>query len=322
VHYRDTSRMRQLECANFGCLSVSAERVNRQFGSLLNTIQLPGLWQDVVLQECYEIIRENGTEQLMDQRSKLEAEKKGLVMAFAKGYISEEELDIEIARVRSTLLSLPRVRGYGSGEEYGQHAIAVGKSLMEAANCWISGTSTERRDLVWSMLDLNGLVYDLQRQCIVGIKPRDVALPALKLGLQEHWRLHDQGLWLREEYIDIYAATGKVELGDALRSRGRRLGADQWQEAKHLLQEGMPPQEVARHFHVSTWVILRLIQRDEPERTAQQQPKLGAEQQLEAMEMLRQGKSLRQVAARFHVSRMAIWRMVHRAVEEVKFQGQ
>jgi transposase len=141
-------------------------------------------------------------------------------------------------------------------------------------------------------------------------------MPALELGLQQHWELRDQGLWLREEYIDSFAAAGKVKLGDALSSRGRRLGADQCQEAMRMLQDGMPPQEVAEHFRVSSWVIIRLIQRDEPEPTAQQQPKLGADQQSEAIEMLRQGKSLRQVAAHFHVSRMAIWRMVHRAVED------
>jgi DNA invertase Pin-like site-specific DNA recombinase len=77
----------------------------------------------------------------------------------------------------------------------------------------------------------------------------------------------------------------------------------------------MSPQKVARQLGVSYWVIFRLMKRDMPDRSRQQQPKLTREQGVAAREMLCQGQSLRQIAAQFGVSRMAIWRMTRRDME-------
>jgi transposase len=94
------------------------------------------------------------------------------------------------------------------------------------------------------------------------------------------------------------------------------MTSEQRKEALALLEDGMSPQRVAQQCGVSYWVIFRLMKRDMPERTRQQQPKLTPEQEAAAREMLRQGQSLRQIAAHFSVSRMAIWRMTRRDVEK------
>ncbi len=38
--------------------------------------------------------------------------------------------------------------------------------------------------MVWSLLDAEGVVYDLERQVIIGLKPRASVLPVLALGLE------------------------------------------------------------------------------------------------------------------------------------------
>jgi transposase len=82
------------------------------------------------------------------------------------------------------------------------------------------------------------------------------------------------------------------------------------------LHAGQSPQQVADHFGVSYWVILRLIKRHDPAKLpAQQQPKLTPEQQAEARRMLAEGMTLRQVGRHFGVSYGAIWRLTRRDQE-------
>jgi hypothetical protein len=57
----------------------------------------------------------------------------------------------------------------------------------------------ERRDIVWSLLNAEGLIYDLERRVIVGLMPREGVL-ALGLEATRMWVQRDGGLWLREEY--------------------------------------------------------------------------------------------------------------------------
>ncbi|GHO73924.1 hypothetical protein KSD_16950 [Ktedonobacter sp. SOSP1-85] len=46
------------------------------------------------------------------------------------------------------------------------------------------------------------LIYDLERQVIVGLVPRPSVFPVLALGLQQtgKWEPREEGLWLRTEY--------------------------------------------------------------------------------------------------------------------------
>ncbi len=56
--------------------------------------------------------------------------------------------------------------------------------------------------MVWTLLDKEGLLYDLERRIIVGLKPRTDVLAILALGLEATamWEQHGENLWLRENY--------------------------------------------------------------------------------------------------------------------------
>jgi hypothetical protein len=132
------------------------------------------------------------------------------VTDFIKGAISEEELDAAMAGMQAELATLP-LPGTRSDEERIQAALSAGETLGTLAEYWSEATAEERRDLVWSLLPIGGLVYDLERQAIVGLLPRESVLPVLSLGLEAsgHWEQRDGGLWLREEYRRRSGAGGR-----------------------------------------------------------------------------------------------------------------
>jgi DNA-binding CsgD family transcriptional regulator len=276
-------------------------------------VLLPNTWREIIAQQCREITHDEGTDQVVALRAELESEQKRLVTAFGKGYITEDELDIEVARIRGELSALPSARSLQDAAGYLQQAIAAGETLADMASRWGNATPEERRDLVWGLLCHNGLVYDLQRQGIAGLIPRPTVLPLLELGLREHWELRNDALWLRPEQADSYFLRNN-DARDVVHNRVHRMTSEQRQEVLALLEDGMSPQQVAQQCGISYWVIFRLMKRDMPRRTRQQQPGLTPEQEATAREMLRQGQSLRQIAAHFSVSRMAIWRMTRRDV--------
>ena len=172
--------------------------------------------------------------------------------------------------------------------------------------------------MVWALLQLGGLVYDLERRVIVGLLPRPDMLPVLSLAFETEWEMRDEGLWLREAYRQARAATQpKTVLQEHLPRRAHALSAQQREEALSLLQEGQTPQRVADQFGVSYWVILRLLKRTVPKLLpAQQQPKLSVTQAEEARAQVAMGWSLRKVGKRFGVSYGAIWRLMQRAQYE------
>jgi len=196
-----------------------------------------------------------------------------------------------------------------------QAALEAGETLADMASYWGEATAEERRDMVWALLAVEGLVYDLERQGIVGLVPRPDTLPVLALGLGDQWEQRpDGGLWLRD------GATGghlrPSGLQDRPPFRPGKLTPQQRDDALAQLRAGQSPQQVADALGVSYWVILRLIKRRDPAHLpAQQQPKLTPAQQLGARRMLAQGMTLRQVGRQFGVSYGAIWRLTQRDQE-------
>ena len=196
-----------------------------------------------------------------------------------------------------------------------QAALDAGETLSDMASYWGEATAEEWRDMVWALLALEGLIYDLERQGIVGLAPRPDTLPVLALGLGEQWEQRpDGGLWLRD------GATGgqlrPAGLEDKPPFRPGNLRSQLRDEALAQLRAGQSPQQVADTFGVSYWVILRLIKRHDPAKLpAQQQPKLTHDQQAEARRMLAEGMALRQVGRHFGVSYGAIWRLTQRDQE-------
>jgi hypothetical protein len=95
AYYKDTSSVRKLPCPHFGCLSVRAATVVRQFGELLASVTLPAHWREAVAARCDETEgeRDDAAKQAQARRVELEAEQKRLVQAFTKGYLAEVDLD-------------------------------------------------------------------------------------------------------------------------------------------------------------------------------------------------------------------------------------
>ena len=237
-----------------------------------------------------------------------------MALAFTKGVIAEETLDAQVARIRAELVTLPlppgsrhRQRDAG-GAGRGRDACGYGELLGRG-----DGGRATRYGL--GAAGLEGLVYDLERQGIVGLIPRPDTLPVLALGLGEQWEQRpDGGLWLRD------SATGSqlrpAGLEDKPPFRPGNLRAHLQAAALAQLRAGLSPQEVADTFGVSYWVIFRLIKRHDPANLpTQQQPKLSPEQQAEARRMLAEGMTLRQVGRHFGVSYGAIWRLTKRDQE-------
>jgi transposase len=155
----------------------------------------------------------------------------------------------------------------------------------------------------------------------MGLVPRPDVLPVLALALEGEWEERGDGLWLREEYQQRYAARTTVQILDSGPPyRANALTPAQRTEATELLQAGRSPQQVADHFEVSYWVIFRLMKRTLPKLLPrQQQPKLSLDQMAEARRLLASGLSMRKVAKRFPgVSYGAIWRMMQRDAKRRK----
>ena len=57
--------------------------------------------------------------------------------------------------------------------------------------------------MVWSLLMIEGLIYNLERRAIIDLLPRADVLPVLALDLEgtAQWEQRDNSLWLRSEYL-------------------------------------------------------------------------------------------------------------------------
>jgi DNA invertase Pin-like site-specific DNA recombinase len=310
AYYKDTSLVRRLPCAAYGCLSVKSPLVVAQFGALLASVALPPQWREAVAARCAEQTQDPGLERSHARRAELEAEQDRLVNAYAKGFLSEEKLDEQVGRIRAELVTLPLPQARDT-ETVTRAALAAGETLADMAGYWGEASDEERRDMVWALLALEGLVYDLEHQGIVGLIPRPDTLPVLALGLGSGWEQRDDGLWPRETAAATYARS--AGLADAPPIRSTSLSPAQRDQALELVRAGRSPQRVADDLGVSYWVILRLLKRHAPAQLpSQQQPKLSPAQQQEARRLLGQGKTLRQVGAHFGVSYGAIWRLTQR----------
>lgn len=312
-YYSDTSRTGHLECTASGSLTVRSERVNQQFGDVLGSIVLPTSWRQAIAERCQEETKEGDAERVRRRRAELEAEQKRVVTVFTKGVITEEELDAAMEHIRAELATLP-LPGTRSGDEMTQAALSAGETLGNMGDYWSEATAEERRDLVWSLLTIGGLVYDLERQGIVGLLPRESVLPVLSLGLEAtaHWEQRDGGLWLRQEY---WSEKRTRSTPHVLPPQVASLTPAQREEGVALLQQGWSLRDVAHQLGASRGSIHRLA-RKAGVMLPEKGPKLTPTQQEEALEMVRSGASLRQVAQRFGMNHESVRRLVRKKQRE------
>src|SRR5712692_9985170 len=184
-HYRDTSLERKLPCSTTGSLSVRSTLVMQQFGEVLRSVELPTAWREAIAEQCQAAAsaEDGDQERIRRRRTELAEEQERLIDVYTKGYISEQALDEKMGRIRSELFALP-VPESKDTEKTTREAISAGETLERMADYWNEATAEERRDMVWSLLNAEGVVYDLERQVVVGLKPRASVLPVLALGLE------------------------------------------------------------------------------------------------------------------------------------------
>ncbi len=313
-YYSDTSLVRKLECAASGSLTVRSGIVIQQFGEMLRSIILPDSWRQAIAERCMaETKEEEDIERVRLRRAELEAEQKRLVTVFTIGFISEEQLDVAMERIRAELFTLP-MPVTRSAEELTRAALSAGETLENMADYWNEATAEERRDMVWSLLNVGGLIFDLERRVIVGILPRESFIPVMSLGLEAtaRWEQRSGGLWLCEGY---WPEKLERSVPHILPPQAPSLTLVQQEDAVALLQQGWSIREVAQHLGASRGSIHRLA-RKEGVQLQDNGPKLTPSQQEEAMEMLRSGASLRKVAERFGINHESVRRMIKRKQHE------
>jgi site-specific DNA recombinase len=62
-----------------------------------------------------------------------------------------------------------------------EEVLAAGKQMPELAALWQVATVQERREMIMLLLEPGGLLYDLQEQRIIALRPRPAFLPTLRL---------------------------------------------------------------------------------------------------------------------------------------------
>ncbi len=316
-YYVDTSLERKLPCPTSGNLSVRASLVIIQFGEILRSFELPIEWREAIAKRCQATNggKDNEGERIQRRRSELDAEQKRLISVFTKGYITEQDLDEQMERVRTELFSLPIVVVQDPGK-ITQEALSAGETLEKVADYWSEAMPEERRDMVWSLLKAEGLVYDLERHIIVGLKPRAGVLPALALGLEatSMWEQREDDLWLREDYWPPKRETKRL---GPLPS----LTPAQQEQAIMLIRQGMSLRKVAELLGTSYESVHRLIKQEGIVLQPSTQ-KLPPDQLEEAFELLRADIPLREVAGRFGISHESLRRLAQRDGIEVRSRGQ
>jgi transposase len=306
-YYKDTSKIRKLDCPLPEALSIKEATVLYQFGDLLRSINLPERWQETISAWVSQGNAEDRRAAHLEQRRlELEAEQKRLVTAFAKGYLTEEDLDAQVAPLRAELFALPLRLAHNAVQE----TLNVGETLEEVASYWSEAAHEQRQEIVTGFLAGEGLIYDLERRAIVGLLPHASVLPVLTLGLQHtaQWEQRDGGLWLLQ---DSWPPKQDLTKRHIPPPPPPSLSPAQREEAVKLLHEpGMSLRNVASRLGTSRATIHRLAQQE----GIQLQPsrKLSDEQRLEAFALLEQGMSLRQVAKQFGIGAESLRRLVAR----------
>ena len=162
-----------------------------------------------------------------------------------------------MARIQQELQTLP-VPMARNVAEFTQAAITAAATLSDMAAYWFEAAEEERRDIVWALLTLGGLVYDLERQDIVGILPRADVEPVLAVGLAPRWQQGEGGLWLLREWWPPKRPRDDYHRPPLIPPK---LNEEQAAEARRLVESGLSLRVVAKQFSVSRMAVHRALRR-------------------------------------------------------------
>ncbi len=317
AYYVDTSLERKLPCATSGNLSVRSSLVMMQFGDILRSIELPETWREEIAVRCHREQHGDDTDaqRIHKRRAEIAAEQDRLIAVFTKGYLDESDFDERMGRLRTELFALP-IPETRDAEKLTQKAISAGETLAHMADYWYEALPEERRDMVWSLLTIEGLIYDLERFAIIGLKPREGVLPVLALGLEATgmWEQRDGMLWLRDDYWPL-------KRDETYPSRPPSLTPAQQERAIALIRQGLSLRKVADLFETSYEVIRRVVARHGiPLQRSER--KLTAEQLEQAYALLRADVPFRQVAQQFGIHAESLRRLALRDGVTLRARGE
>jgi hypothetical protein len=128
---------------------VKSTTVLRQFGEVLASVALPPQWREAVAACCEDEVGNGDAagRRVQTRREELEAEQKRILNIYTKGYLSEEDMEAQVERVRAELVTLP-VPMHRDVEECAEAAITAGETLGDMAGYWAIASDGERRDMV------------------------------------------------------------------------------------------------------------------------------------------------------------------------------
>jgi site-specific DNA recombinase len=187
LYYRDVAKTRQIPCPTGGSLLVRVDLVREQFGEFLEGLTLPEHWREEVHRRMVEQLEQAGHSSLdlARERERLRLKRARILKQHRDGYISDKELQTEVAAVDFALnkLAVPEADGVKLDA-----IIEAGERLPGIAALWKVATIEERRELVALLLEPGGFYYDLELKLIAALKPRPVFLPIFRLipGLAEY----------------------------------------------------------------------------------------------------------------------------------------
>jgi len=316
-YYRDTSVDRKLPCPAMGNRTVRSSLVVMQFGEVLRSIELPASWREAIAERCSAPASQEDDENGRNRkrRAELDAEQRRLIALFRKGYISEQDLDAQMEEIRAEQFTLP-VPEIKDTRKMTQEALSAGETLAGMADYWSEALPEERRDMVWSLLNVEGLIYDLERHIIVGLKPSAGVLPVLALGLEatKMWEQREGALWLREEFWPPRRERERP-------GRSPNLSPAEQERAIMLIRQGMPLREVAELFHTS-YESMRRLAKSRAVELQRSERKLTPEQLEQAYALLRSDTPFREVAQRFSINPESLRRLAQRDGVPVRARGE
>jgi transposase len=276
---------------------------------------------------CREIATSIDSGLPQERRQALEAEQSRIIETFHKGYIDAARLAEMIGDIRTELAKIP-LAPIHDPEGLLERAQEVADLLGDLANYWSTASMRRQHEVIAALLMPEGLVYDLQRQLIIGLRPRPEAVPALELALADEWQRGDDDrsrgletsrytnmLWLKPEYYDRYARRSAAAAAEYQPAQRSSVTNEQRERALALLATDQSLQQIADLVGISYWAALRLAQRfadPDAQLPSHQRSKLSDAEQQAVVGLLASGMSLRAVAKQFDVSYASIDRIKRR----------
>ena len=160
-YYKDMAKARQIPCPAGGYLQIRTTIVIEQFGELLQGLQLPPYWRDIIRERMLEDAKKTGfdLETMELEKERLRLKRGRILKQHRDGYIDDTEFGGEMAAVESALrlLDAPEVNGIRL-----EDVIEAGERLPGMAALWMVGSVEERCEMVKEILEPGGLQYDVE----------------------------------------------------------------------------------------------------------------------------------------------------------------